>query len=152
DRTALVERVVTNLLRLGERAVRRARHDLVRPDAVPQAIEHVAGDERLEQRDEELRLELEPRLLARGLAEPALLLEQHHAEPVEARVAQRLPVLGDVHAEAARPARPGRQEHVVFDDLPGGEALLVAQVDQELYEVADREIGRIALRAVTELL
>jgi hypothetical protein len=57
--------------------------------------------------------DLEADVVAGRLREAALLLEEHHAEAVEARVAQRLPVLGHVHAEAARTARARREEDVV---------------------------------------
>ena len=58
-----------------------------------------------------------PDVLAGRLLEAALLLEQQDAEAVEAGVAQRLAVLGDVHAEAARAAGAGGEEHVVLDDV-----------------------------------
>ncbi len=58
-----------------------------------------------------------PLVFTRGLAESALLLEEHDAEAVEARVTQRLSVLGHVHAEATGPARARREEHVLVDDL-----------------------------------
>ena len=99
-----------------------------------------------------LGLELEAALFAGGLREAALLLEQHHAEAVEASVAQGLAVLGHVHAEAARAAGTGGQEHELVDDLLVAHALLVAQLDQEFHQVADREVGRVALGAIAELL
>src|SRR5262249_36239241 len=71
---------------------------------------------------------------------------------VEAGVAQGLAVLGDVHAEAAGAAGAGREEEVLLDDLFARQALLVAQHLEVLHQVADREIRRVALGAVTELL
>ena len=99
-----------------------------------------------------VRVDLEAGVLAGRLLEAARLLEQQHAEAVEAGVAQRLAVLGDVRAEAARAARAGRDEHVVLDDLVRRHALRVAQVREVLHEVADGEVGRVALAAVAELL
>src|SRR5690606_15391807 len=87
-----------------------------------------------------------------GLRETALLLEEHHAEAVKARVAERLAVLGRVHAEAAGAAGTGRQKDVFVDDLLGRHALLVAEMDQDLDQVPHREIGRITLPAIAELL
>ena len=74
---------------------------------------------RLDDGPEERRVQLEARLFARRLLEAARLLEEHDAEAVEAGVAERLAVLGDVHAEAARAARARGEEHVVLDDLLG---------------------------------
>ena len=91
-------------------------------------------------------------LLAGGLLEAALLLEQQHAEALEAGVAQRLAVLGDVGAEAAGAAGAGGHEHVVLDDVLDRDLLLVAQPGQVLHQVADGEVGRVALPAVAELL
>ncbi len=127
-------------------------HHLVGADAVAERVEHVADQDRLEERDEERRVHLEALLLAGRLLEAALLLEQQHAEAVEAGVAQRLAVLGDVHAEAARAAGAGGQEDVVLDDLLGRDLLIVAQPGQVLDQVADGEVGRVALAAVAELL
>ena len=63
-------------------------------------------------RHEERRVQLEADVVAGRLLEAAGLLEEHDAEAVEAGVAQRLAVLGDVHAEAARAARAGGEEDV----------------------------------------
>ena len=82
---------------------------------------------RLDDRPEERRVHLEADVLAGGLREAARLLEEHDAEAVEAGVAERLAVLGDVHAEAARAAGAGREEDVVLDDVLGRHAVLVAQ-------------------------
>ena len=54
---------------------------------------------------------------------PPRLLEQQHAETVEARVAQRQAILGFVHAEAARAAGAGGEEDVAVDDFLLGQAL-----------------------------
>ena len=82
---------------------------------------------------------------------PPVCWKRHDAEAVEAGVAQRLPVLGDVHAEAARAARAGGEEDVLLDDVLGRHAVLVAQRDEVLHEVADGEVRRVALPAVAEL-
>ena len=86
-----------------------------------------------------------------GLAQAARLLEQQHAEAVEPGVAQRQPVLGFVHAEAARAAGAGGEEHVPVDDFLLGEALFF-QALQILHQVADGKIGRVALAVVAVLL
>ena len=57
-----------------------------------------------------------------------------------------------VHAEAARAARAGSEEHVLGDDVLGRHAVLVAKRDEVLDEVSDCEVGRVALATVAELL
>ena len=82
---------------------------------------------RLHDGREERRVHLEADVVAGRLLEAAGLLEEHDAEAVEAGVAERLAVLGDVHAEAAGAARAGGEEDVVLDDVLGRHAVLVAQ-------------------------
>src|SRR5207245_1293292 len=72
-------------------------------------------------------------------------------EALEARVAERLPVLRHVGAEAARAAGAGRQEDVLADDPVPREPVLLERL-QVLHEVPDGEVGRVALAAVPELL
>ena len=79
------------------------------------------------------------------------MLEQQHAESVKARVAQRQAILGFVHAEAAGPAGAGGEEDVAVDDLLLGQALLF-QALGKLHQVADGEVGGIALAVVAVLL
>ena len=61
---------------------------------------------------------------ASALVQAAALLEQQHAEAVEAGVAQRQAVLGFVHAEAARAAGARGEEDVAVDDFLLGQPLL----------------------------
>src|SRR5690606_26456786 len=49
-------------------------------------------------------------------------------------------------------ASAGREEDELVDDLLGAHPLLISQVDQELHQVADGEVRRVALGAVSELL
>ena len=99
-----------------------------------------------------LRVHLEAGVAARGLFESSLLLEQEHAETVEAGVAQGLSVLGHVGAEAARAAGAGGDEEVAVDDVVLRHAPLVPHVLQDLHQVADGEVGGVALAAVAKLL
>ncbi len=140
------------LLRGLDRLVGRSRHHLVGADAVADHVQHVADQDRLQHRLEELGVHLEALLLAGGLLEAALLLEEQNAEALEARVAERLAVLGDVGAEAAGAAGAGRHEDVVLDDLLDRHLLVVAEPGEVLDQVADGEVGRVALTAVAELL
>ena len=133
-----------------ERAVGGAGLDLVRADAVAERVERVADQDRADDAPEERRVHLETDALARRLLEAAGLLEQQHAEAVEAGVTERLAVLGDVRAEAARAARAGRDEHVVLDDVFLRHAALAKTVEV-LHEVADGEVRRVALAAVAVL-
>jgi hypothetical protein len=118
--------------------------------AIPDQIDHVACEERLEQRDEELGREVESGIFASRLTQTTLLLKQQHAEAVEAGIAQGFSVLGDIGTETARPTGAGGEEHTRADDLLDRHPLAIAKVDQMLHEVANREVGRIALRAIAE--
>ena len=136
---------------LGERLVSGPGGRLERAHLVCDLVEQVARVERVEHAHEEVEVHLEAGLEV-TLLEAALLLEQQHAKAVEAGVTQGQAVLGLVHAEAARPAGAGGQEDVAVDDLLGAHALDVAQVLDELHEVADGEVGRVALPVVAVLL
>ena len=86
-----------------------------------------------------------------GLAQPARLLEQQHAETVETGVAQCQAVLGFVHAEAAGAAGAGGEKNVAIDDFLLAQALFF-QILQVLNQVSDGKIGGIALAVVAVLL
>ena len=131
------------------RSVSPALH-FVGPDGVRHFVHDVAAVERVENAEEEIEIHLQPGFGV-GLAQAARLLEQQHAEAVEPGVAQRQPVFRFIHAEAARAARAGGEEHVAVDDFLLAEALLF-QALQILHQVADGEIGRIALAVVAVLL
>ena len=135
---------------LVEHAVGLAGVHFVGPQGVGHFVHHVAAVERVEDAQEEIQVHLQAGFGV-GLAQPAGLLEQQHAEAVEPRVAQRQAVLGFVHAEAARPAGAGGEEHVAVDDFLLGQPLLF-QALQILHQVADGEIGRVALAVVAVLL
>ena len=113
-------------------------------------VHHVAAVQRVEDAEEEVEVHLQAGFGV-GLIQAARLLEQQHAEAVESGVAQRQPVLGLVHAEAAGTAGAGREEDVAVDDFLLGEPLLFEAL-QILHQVADGEIGRIALAVVAVLL
>ena len=124
--------------------------DFVGTDGVGHFVHHVAAVERVEDAEEEVEVHLQAGFGV-GLAEPARLLEQQHAEAVEPGVAQRQAVLGFVHAEAARAAGAGGEEHVAVDDFLLGQSLLF-QALQVLHQVADGEISGVALAVVAVLL
>ena len=150
QRRVVLERVGDELLARLERAVGGAGLHLVRADAVAERVERVADQDGADDAPEERRVHLEADALAGRLLEAAGLLEQQDAEAVEAGVTERLAVLGDVRAEAARAARAGRDEHVVLDDVFLRHAAL-AQTVEVLHEVADGEVRRVALAAVAVL-
>ena len=85
------------------------------------------------------------------MLEAALLLKQHDAEALKAAVAQRLAVLGDVGAKAARTTGSGGDKQVVGHDVFGRDALVIAQMDQILDQVTDGKVGRVALATIAEL-
>ena len=86
-----------------------------------------------------------------GLVQAAALLEQQHAELVEARVAQCQPVFGFIHAEAARAARAGSKEDVAVADFVFGKPFFF-KVLHELHQVPDGKVSGIALAVVAVFL
>ncbi len=152
DARALLQGFVDFLLHRGDDFVRAAGHGLEGTQPVLHHVDDVAGEEGLAEREEERLVEQEAELFAGRLLEPTGLLEEQDPEAVEARVADRLAVLGHVHAEAAGTARAGRDERVALDDFVGGEAFFVSEPAELLHEVAHREVRRVALSSVAELL
>ena len=117
DALVLLERLADLPLHLGDRAIGRALFHLVGANAVAQDVDDVACEKPTGERHEELWVEHEPDFFAGSLLEARLLLEEHDAEAVEACVAERLSILGHVHAETAGTASAGRQKDVVVDDV-----------------------------------
>ena len=98
---ALPERVAHDLFGVLDHLVGLAAVYLVGADLAPQLVDHVGDHDGLEKSDAELGVELQGVFTVPRLVEAARLLEQEDPELVEAGVAERLPVLGLVHAEAA---------------------------------------------------
>ena len=90
--------------------------DLVRPQRVRDFVHHVAAVQRIQDAEEEVEIHLEAGLGV-GLAQPARLLEQQHAEAVEPGVAERQPVFGFIHTETAGAAGAGGEKHIPVDDF-----------------------------------
>ena len=89
--------------------------------------------------------------LARGGFDAVAVLEKQHAEAIEAGVLQREAILGFVHAEAARAARSRGKEDVVVENLLPRNAFFFQKL-QILHQIADGEVGRIALAVVAKFL
>ena len=142
-RGELVHRALENLFGLALVHFKRAH-------LVDQVVHHVAHVQRVEHAESEVDGELQPRLAGSGL-QPVAVVEQQHAEAVEARIFQREAILGFVHAEAARPAGARGKEDVVIENVLARHARLLERLEI-LHQVADREIGRIALPVVAVLL
>ena len=149
-RPLLAEDLVEVIHAFVEHAVGIAGVDFVGTKRVGHLVHHVAAVEGVEDAEEEVEIHLQAGF-GIGLAEAAGLLEQEHAETVEAGVAQGQAVLGLVHAETAGSAGAGREEHVAVDDFLLGEPLLF-QVLQVLHQVTDGEVGRVALAVVAVFL
>ncbi len=131
------------------RSVSPAVH-LVGANRVGHFVHHVAAVQRVEDAQEEVEVHLQAGFGV-GLVQAAGLLEQQHAEAVETGIAQRQAILGFVHAEAAGSAGAGGEEDVAVDDFLLGEALLF-QALEILHQVADGEVGGIALAVVAVFL
>ena len=112
----------SNLHGLVQHAVGLAGVHFVGANLVGHVVDDVADVQRVQDGQEEVEVHLQAGF-GLGLVQAAALLEQQHAEFVEARVAQRQPVLGFVHAEAAGAAGAGGEEDVAVADLLLGQAL-----------------------------
>ena len=133
-----------------EDAVRLARIHLERTDLVDDVVHHVAGVQGVQHAQAEIDGELQARLSRRRF-QAVLVMEEQDAEAVEPRIFQREAVLGLVHPEAAGPARAGREEDVVVEDLLARDPRFFQRLKM-LHEVSDREVGRVALAVVAVFL
>ncbi len=97
---------------LADGGVGLALINLERAHLVAHVRDEIAHVHRVEDGEEEVHVHIEARFGLR-LIEPAGLLEEHHAEPVKPRIAQRQPVLGFIHPEAARAARARGEEDII---------------------------------------
>ena len=145
---ALAEKSAQSVHDLGKSAVGFTRNNLVGTELVKHLVGDVAQIERVQHSHAEIDGEFQSRLARLGL-EPIVLRKQQDAKPSKSSVLQRHPVLGFVHPEAARPARPRSEEDVVVQDLlPAKPACF--QPAQILDQIAHREICGIALCRVPE--
>ena len=126
------------------------RSNLVRTDLVNHVVDHIAQVQRIELPHAEISGELQAGV-ARCRLDAMVLLEKQDPEAPEARILQRHAVLGLVHAEAARSARPRGEKNVVVDDFLARETASF-QRPQEFDEVADRKVSRITLPVVAIFL
>src|SRR5262245_42358069 len=146
----VLEDVLQVIHALFHHGVSLAGVDFVRADLIADVVDQVAHVQRVEDGQEEIDVHLKPGFGLR-LVQAARLLEEHDAESVEARIAQRQPVLRLVHPEAARPAGARREEDMVVNDLLARLALLLQSL-QELHQIPDREVGWITLAVIAVLL
>ncbi len=146
----LAEHLVEVVHLLVEHTVGFAGVDLERPQRIGHFVHHVAAVQRVKNAEEEIDVHLQPGFGIR-LGEAAGLLEQEHAESVEPGIAQGEAIFGLIHAEAAGSARAGREEDVAIDDFLLGNSLFFQGL-QILHQVADGEVGGIALAVVAVLL
>ena len=130
--------------------IRLAFFHFIGTDAVNHLVHDVAQIERVEHAHAEVDGELQAGFSRRRL-HTIILLEEQYPEAVEARVLQRQAIFRLVHAEAARSAGAGGKEDVIVDDLLLGEAARRLQRLQVLHQIADGEVGRIALAVVAVL-
>src|ERR1700752_3116319 len=147
---AIPQRVRKRLDRIMDHLIRLALFQLKGPDLIHQLIDHVAQVQRVQHTHAEIYTELESRLSARSLYAVSLL-EQQHTEAIEPGVLQRKAVFSLVPAEAPRATRAGREEDIVVDDLLAAQPFPF-ELLQIPHQIADREIRRVALTVVAELL
>ncbi len=150
ERLALAQHGAERVHGLVEDTVGRALFRLIGTDAEDHLVHDVAQVQRVEHAHAEVHGKLQPGF-ARGRLHAVVLLEQQHAEAVEACVLQGQAVLGLIHAEAARATGAGGEEDVIVDDLLLGHAAGF-QALQILHQIAHREVRRIALPVVAVFL
>ena len=150
ERLALAQHGAQRVHRFVEDPIGLALFGFIGTDAEDHLVHDVAEIERIEHAHAEVHRELQPGF-ARGRLHAVILLEQQHAEAVEARILQSQAIFRLVHAEAARTTGAGGEEDVVVDDLLLGHAAGF-QALQVLHQVADREVRRIALPVVAVFL
>ena len=150
ERLAVFQILAQTVHRLAEHAIGFALLHFKRANLVDKIVEDVAHVHRIEHAEAEIDRELQARLAGRGLDSVAVL-EQQHAEAIEAGIFQREAILGLIHAETARAAGARGEEDVVIEDVLARDAFLFEEL-QILHQVADREISRIALPVVAEFL
>jgi hypothetical protein len=138
------------LARAVEHRVGRTLRGFVGTNQIADFVQHVADVHRIQHCQEKLQVHLEAGFHV-GLREAFGLLEENHAKVFEAGIAKRQAILGFVHPEAARPARARGNEHVFVDDFLVRHSLLLESLE-ELHEISDREIRRVALSVVAVLL
>ena len=132
-----------------EHLVRFAGLDFVRTDRVGDFVHHVAAVQRVEDAEEEIEVHLQAGFGV-GLAQTAGLLNSRTRKPSNPALRSASRYCGFIHAEAARAASAGGEEHVLVDDLLLADALLFQGL-QVLHEVTDGEVGGIALAVVAVL-
>ena len=122
---------------------------LERAHLVNHIVHHVAHVQGIEHAQAEVDREFESGFAGSRLQAVAIV-EQKHAEAVKARILQRKAVFGFVHAEPARAAGARGKEHVIIENFLARLARSFEGL-QVLHEVADGEVGRIALAVVAIL-
>ena len=132
-----------------EDAVGFAGVHLVGANLIGEIVENVAHVQGVQNGEEEIHVHFQAGF-GFGLVQAAALLEQEHAEFLEAGVAQREAIFSFVHAEAAGAAGAGGEEDVAVADFVLGKAFGF-KVLHELHQVADGEVGGIALAVVAVL-
>jgi hypothetical protein len=125
-----------------------SRNRLEWADAIAEVVEDIAQVEHIERAQVEVQRELQAGIVGCGL-DGLLGLVEHDAESLIAGVLQRQPVLRFIHAEAAGTAGAGGEKNILFLNLVARIALIF-QRTQKLDEVADCEIGGIALAVIAE--
>src|SRR5580704_15353312 len=113
---------------------------------IDQVVKDIAQVHGIQHAESEIDGELQPGL-TRGRLNAIAVLEQQHAEAVEAGVLQREAIFGFIHAEAAGAAGASGEENIVVENLLARNAFLFQKLEV-LHQVAHSEICGIALAVV----
>ena len=130
--------------------VGRARNNLVGTDLVNHVVDHIAQVHRVELAHAEVCGELQAGITGHSI-DAMVLLEKQDPKAPEPRILKRHSILGLVRAEAARPAGSRSNKNVIVEDFLARKTSSF-QRPQELDEVANGEVSRIALAVVAILL
>ena len=133
-----------------DRPIGRARNNLVGTDLVNHVVDHIAQVHRVELAHAEVGGEFQAGITGHSI-DTMVLLEKQDSKLSEPRILQRHSILGLVGAEAARPAGSRSNKNVIGNDFLAGKTSCFLR-PQELDEVADGEVSRIALAVVAILL
>src|SRR6185436_15990679 len=133
--------LVEQLDALPHNGVGTPRHDLVGPHLVLEVLDEVGAEDAPEATERHRDIESEAPTRD-GLLIQLLLVQEEHAEGVQARVAQAELVTLVVLPEAAGTAGAGREVHVALDRLLG--PVLLGFPADEVDEIAGGEAGGAA--------
>ncbi len=149
-RFTVLEVLAQSVDHLAEDAIRLALLRLIGANLIDEVVDHIAQVHGVQHPESKIDGKLQAGL-TRGGFDSIAVFEEQNAEAVKSGILQGKPVFGLIHTEAAWAARTSGEEDEVVQNLLPRQALFLEELEI-LHQVADGEIGRIALAIITELL